>query len=215
MTSAPDLRPPVVPAPRPSSGPVPGVPRDRRPERVVAGLVLLGVGSSWLLDELGVSVPWALAPAAGVIVLGLALMVTARSRASHAGLVAWGAILLAVALVLAVAQPRGPVGDRLVTPAASDWPVATSLSAGNLTLDLRSNPLPASGRLDADVGAGKVVVLVPRGVTVQVVAHIGMGEVFVDGVQARGGMGIDWSDPAAPVVVDVNVNMGQVEVRHG
>jgi hypothetical protein len=99
----------------------------------VLGLLLAAAGTAWLLDEIGVSVPWALAPAAGVVVIGVALILTARSPSGHAPLVVWGGILLAVALVVAVRTTRSaaPSGDRVLTPTASQWPVATSMAAGN------------------------------------------------------------------------------------
>jgi hypothetical protein len=215
-SSAPS--PPRVP-------PAPAVePTARRvsPELIVFGLLVAAAGSAWLLDEIGVSVPWALAPAAATIVIGIALMVTARMPGSHAPLVIWGAILLATAVLVAVMQPvGGPVGDRFLTPSAGQWPVATSLTAGNLTIDLRQNPLPANGRLTADVSAGRVVLRLPDtpaggSARVQVVAHVGMGEITVDGVEVRAGMGLDWTSPdPAAVVVDVHVGTGQLEVDHG
>ena len=33
------------------------------PERIVVGVLLAAAGGAWLLDEVGVSVPWVLAPA--------------------------------------------------------------------------------------------------------------------------------------------------------
>lgn len=188
-------------------------------ERVVLGLLLAAAGVAWMLDVAGVSVPWALAPAAGVVVIGLALLVAAGTHGGHTPLVIWGGILLAVAVATAVVQPAGgPVGDRYLTPTAGQWPVATSVSAGNLIIDLRQNPLPASGRLTADVTAGRVVLHLPSGVLatrVQVVGHVGMGQIQVDGVPVRNGMGLDWSSPdPAAVVVDVHVGTGQLEVDH-
>jgi len=203
--------------------PEPGVALSRPgmgPERIVLGLLLAAAGVAWLLDVAGVSVPWALAPAAGVVVIGLALIVTARKPGGDAPLVAWGGILLAAAIAVAVVRPvGGPVGDQFLTPTATQWPVAASVTAGNVTIDLRQNPLPASGRLTADVTAGSVVLHLPSGVSaqrVQVVAHVGMGQIQVDGVQVRNGMGLDWTSPdPAAVVVDVHVGTGQLEVDHG
>lgn len=217
-----DDRPPEPPAPAVAVPPPVHSPvRRTSTERIVAGLLLTAVGAAWLLDAAGVSVPWALAPAAGVVVIGIALILTARTPGGHAPLVVWGAILLAVAIAVAVVRPvGGPVGDRFVTPTTSQWPVATSLTAGNLTLDLRQNPLPASGRLTADVTVGTVVLHLPGdgpARRVQVIAHVGMGQIQVDGIDVRNGMGLDWtsSDPAAAVVVDVHVGTGQLEVDHG
>lgn len=215
---APPAPPPERPAP--PRAPVGVSARRISAERIVIGILLAAAGVAWLLDEVGVSVPWALAPAAGVVMIGIALIVAARTRDGHAPLVVWGGILLAVAFFVAVVRPvGGPVGDRFLTPTTSQWPVATSLTAGNLTIDLQQNGLPASGRLTADVTAGRVVLHLPsapRAERVQVIAHVGMGQIKVDGVEVRNGMGLDWSSPdPAAVVVDVHVGTGQLEVDHG
>jgi hypothetical protein len=164
-------------------------------------------------------VPWALAPAAGVVLIGIALIVTARAPGGHAPLVVWGGILLALALGIAVAHPvSGPLGDRVLTPTASQWPVATTLAAGNLTIDLRQNPVPASGRLTAHVNAGNVVLRLPaeNGVrTVKVIAHVGMGQIEVDGTAVRNGLGLDWTSPSpSAVVVEIQLGTGNLEVDH-
>lgn len=206
-------------APFASSSP-PSERRRTTVERLVLGILLAAVGAGWLLDEVGVSVPWALAPAVGVVVIGIALVVTAGDGGRHAPLVVWGAVLLVAALAVTAVRPvGGTVGDRYLTPTASQWPVATSVAAGNLTIDLRHNALPASGRLTAHVDAGNVVVHLPEGSgakPVKVVAHVGVGQISVDGVDVRDGFGLDWtSSETAPVVVDVQVGAGNVEVDHG
>lgn len=215
---APPADRPVAPEPGVASRPA-GGPRIS-PERIVLGVLLAAAGAAWLLDVAGVSVPWALAPAVAVVVIGVALILAARTPGGHAPLVIWGAVLLVVAIAVAVVRPvGGPIGDRVVTPTASQWPVATSLTAGNLTVDLRQNPLPARGRLTADVTAGTVVLRLPDAVPaerVHVVAHVGTGQILVDGNVQRSGMGLDWTSPdPAAVVVDVHVGTGQVEVNHG
>lgn len=231
MTVIPPRAPLDTERPGPPAPPVPSrEPPTRSPvrlserrvsvERIVVGVLLSVAGAAWLLDEVGVSVPWALAPAAGVVMIGIALILAARTRGGHAPLVVWGGILLAVSLLIAVVRPvGGPVGDRFLTPTADQWPVATSLTAGNLTIDLRQNALPASGRLTADVTAGNVVLHLPSGPRaqrVQVIAHVGMGQIRVDGVDVRNGMGLDWTSPdPAAIVLDVHVGTGQLEVDHG
>lgn len=201
--------------------PAPEVPPPRRPEQpvgtFVAGLILLGAGFAWLLDVLGWSVPWAAAPAAALVVVGVVLVATAWLPGHRTGLVVLGAGLLAVAAVLAVAGPvRGPVGERTFAPTAGQWPASTSMSAGTYTVDLTQHALPASGRYAVSVGAGTVVVRLPAGSdAVHVVAHVRMGTVLVDGTAVDSGMGVEWADRnSGSVVVDVTVGMGEVEVQH-
>jgi peptidoglycan/LPS O-acetylase OafA/YrhL len=64
-----------------------------------------GAGAArWLLDEIGVSVLSAPAPA--VVVVGVALVATAHDQGRHTPLVVWAVILLAAALAVAAVQPQ-------------------------------------------------------------------------------------------------------------
>jgi hypothetical protein len=76
----------------------------------VIGFFLLVIGTGWFLDLLGVSVPWRLFPAAGVVVIGLALLVARNGRT---GLITLGVVLAVTALFSAVETARfvGPVGS--------------------------------------------------------------------------------------------------------
>jgi hypothetical protein len=188
--------------------------------RLVLGLLLVVVGVGWFLDGLGVAVPWAMAPAAGAILVGVVLLLSPVRHGRTGPLVALGALLLVVGAVAGVPHtPSGPVGNRLLEPAAGDWPVTASVSAGTITVDLTRHPLPASGRLTAEVGAGNVVVLLPRtaaGRAVSVTAQVGAGSLRVDGREQRSGFAVDWSTgQGGPVAVTIDVGLGNVEVRHG
>jgi hypothetical protein len=78
--------------------------------------------------------------------------------------------------------------------------------------------LPASGRLTAHVNAGNVLLRLPaeNGVrAVKVIAHVGMGQIKVDGTDVRNGIGLDWTSPSPPtVVVDIQLGTGNLEVDH-
>jgi hypothetical protein len=212
------LHPPAVPeeAPRSALPAQPEAPARRPVTLVVVGLFAVAAGVAWLLDELGVSVAWALAPALGAVVVGLALIVTAREPVRRGPLVALGAALVVVAAVLTAVGPvHGPVGYETFAPTSQQWPTTTSMTAGNFTLDLTRHALPPSGTYGLRVGAGNVVVVLPRGDdSVRVVVHVGMGEIRVDGVSVDSGMDADWSAGSGSAVADVDVGMGQVDVRH-
>ena len=78
--------------------------------------------------------------------------------------------------------------------------------------------MPASGRLTAHVNAGNVVVRLPaeNGIrTVKVIAHVGIGQIKVDGTDVRNGLGLDWNSASpSAVVVDIQLGTGNLEVDH-
>jgi hypothetical protein len=75
----------------------------------VVGVLLVAGGVAWILDALGVSVPWRMFPAALALV-GLALLVSLRVGCGRAGLVALGAVLLLIALAAGVGITRFTAG---------------------------------------------------------------------------------------------------------
>ncbi|WP_133251994.1 hypothetical protein [Actinomycetospora cinnamomea] len=191
--------------------------RGPRLDRLVAGALLVAVGAAWLLDAVGVSVPWRLFPAIALVVVGAVLVVAAAGGWPHRGLVGLGALLLVAAVAVGVHVERfaGPVGDQLVAPPPGAWPTHTRLLAGTATVDLTRHPLPPDGHLDVAVGAGRVVVVLPpaspAGVDVEVVA----GGVLVDGVRVDDGVHARWVEPASDgPTVAVDVALGEVEVHH-
>ncbi len=214
MTTIPDRkRTEAVPHP-----PSPRADAGVRWDRLVLGLLLAAAGAGWLLDELGVPVPWHLAPAAGVVVVGTVLLLSLVGGRGRGGVVALGVALLVAALAVLVGAGHftGPVGDRTIT-GAGGWPSGTTISAGTVVVDLTRGPLPATGRLDVAVGAGRVVLRLPADRPIEVRAGIVVGTVTVDDVAVREGVDLSWTDPAtagAPLTVVVDVGAGDVEVSH-
>ena len=213
LLPSPEPSAPVSTAPAPRSVPA----GSHRPVgRLVLGLFVVATGVGWLLDQLGVAVPWRVFPTVGLIVVGLALMV---ARPSRGALVGFGLALLAASLVAAGTPARfvGPVGDRTVRPAPVDWPVESQLSVGTLTVDLTGRALPRDGLLKAGVGVGQIELVLPRGVPVWVDTDVGMGGITVDGRTVDDGIRPRWSDnesmPGA-ARVEARVGLGSVEVRH-
>lgn len=95
------------------------------------------------------------------------------------------------------------------------------LGAGNGTLDLSG--LPTDGLIDAKlpayVGLGDLKVVVPAGLTVKVVGHVGLGQILVPGETNNNGRGgtdvsrtIVIGDGPTEVVVDAGVGIGQLTV---
>ena len=89
---------------------------------------------------------------------------------------------------------------------------------GNFELDLRQLQLPlGTTTVTARVGIGQLVVQVPQGVSVQVVASSGLGEVQVLGEQDNGiANRVDTTAEAGGdrrLELDLRVGIGQVRVE--
>ncbi|MEU4421509.1 hypothetical protein AB0F81_12850 [Actinoplanes sp. NPDC024001] len=184
--------------------------------RLVVGLFIAVAGVAWLLDGLGVPVPWRALPAAGLIVVGLVMVGLRRVPGALAGL---GAVLLVAATLATLPVQRyvGPIGERTVAPAVTDWPVDTAISVGNLHVDLTGRALPAGGRMDVSVGVGELAITVPSGAAVGIVATVGAGEIKVDGRSVGNGPDSRWSEAAGwpgAVRLDARVGTGVIEVWH-
>lgn len=190
-----------------------------RIDRIVIGLLLSAVGVGWLLDLGGVPVPWRMFPAGALVLIGGALLATLIGGRGRGMLIALGIVATLLGLAIGVGADRyqGPVGDHLVAPTSADWPVQEHISAGTLTVDLTRHPLPDTGRLEADVGAGRIVVLVPPERNPSIKASVTAGSITVDGVKVDDGVDLQWSGPgerADAVELVLHAGLGDIEVRH-
>jgi Cell wall-active antibiotics response 4TMS YvqF len=190
---------------------------------VLVGALLVLVGIAWLLDAAGVEVPWrALLPAA-LIAVGLACVAGAFRGRQHA-LMAVGVALMVV-LSVAVAADwdldvplAGGVGDRTERPSSPAELTEYELGVGSLVVDLRQLQVPAGTTVvGARVGIGELEVELPQGVSVQVEATSGLGEVQVLG-QEEGGFGsrVETSNEVGSdrrLRLDLRVGLGQVRVE--
>jgi phage shock protein PspC (stress-responsive transcriptional regulator) len=219
------------------AGPVapPPAQRSRRPRShvtlVVVALLLVGGGLLWLLDTLGladVSAPDSLA--AGLVVIGAGLVFAAwRGRAW--ALVPLGLVLVATVVALEVVDVPidAGMGDREVVvdtrAELADLADGEELFAGKLTLDLSDAPLPANRvtRVEAAVGMGHLVVIVPPDADIEVDARVKAGNVAGHLMPDPDEGGVDihemFSDSGreggADLVLDLRTGLGQVEVRRG
>lgn len=181
--------------------------------RIVFGLLLVTGGAGWLLDGAAVAVPWRLLPAVGLVVVGVVLLLSLAGGTGRADVVVIGVVLLVAAVAVGAGVERfaGPVGDRTVGAAGFAGP--TRISAGTVTVDLTDAPLPAGGRLEVSVGAGRVALRLPAEPAVRVHTTVVTGTVVDDGVAVAQGVDLDRTDPvAAPVTVEIAVGLGEVEV---
>lgn len=182
-------------APRtPWGAPAAARPAARGP-RSIGGLVFLfaliagglGTGLSWEAQPLGLSLQIGLVCALGVLGLGMVV-------SSFLGRTGFGTVFLTVVaagLLAASAALPADIGTRWVR---TTWQPATvaavqpryELSTGVGTLDLSGLAVPAGTtvRTAADVGAGKLHVIVPENVTVKLVAETGLADLRLPGERA-------------------------------
>lgn len=211
MSTAP--RPPASPAAPPlQSG------------RLVAGVLLVLFGAGWLLEVLDVTdVPWDVLLPAALVLVGVALVVAARSGAGHTGLIATGVVLTVLLVVgSAIDFPvGGGVGEREEHPGSvGELREEFRLGVGQLTIDLTDlsfDDIATTERVRARVGIGQLVVIVPPQAPVRVVARATLGNVQVFELEDSGFEVERTRAPAADPVLDLmlSVGLGQVEVRRG
>lgn len=136
-------------------------------------------------------------------------------------------LVLAVALAATAAVDgvvAGGVGERTWTVAGGAPTRSFELGLGEATLDLRG--ADTSGPvldIDARIGVGHLVVIVPDDLTVRIRADVGLGDIVttdVGGSSDPGG-GSDqelvavFGDGDVEAELDLEVGTGQVEVRRG
>ena len=189
---------------------------------VLVGALLILVGIAWLLDAGGVEVPWRAILPGALIAVGLACVAGAFRGRQHALLVVGVALMLVLSLAVAadwdLDVPLGGVGDRTERPSAPADLTEYELGVGNLQVDLRQLQVPAGTTVvEARVGIGELAVEVPGGVSVEVVARSGLGEVQVLGEQ-EGGFATRVATPSEAggdrrLRLDLRVGLGQVRVE--
>jgi phage shock protein PspC (stress-responsive transcriptional regulator) len=232
-----DYRPAGPPVP-PPTGPygyqqpaVPPPPAPRRPHSalfsVTMSLVLVGLGTLKLIELSGVHVVDAAYPALALTIIGFGLLAGAwvgRSR----GLIAVG--IIAVLLTGAVSaadvwgdHDRDRVDLRLTPSTLAELPTSQDFGAGTVRYDLTRLDFRGVDRpLKLSIGAGEIVVIVPRDVDVTATASMGIGQVTLFD-QGRGGLSSDLTvtdlgaDGAGGGTLDLalDAGVGHLEVRRG
>jgi phage shock protein PspC (stress-responsive transcriptional regulator) len=222
----------------PPTAPVPVVPRRLRRRSggplmalISIGLALATYGS---LIWAGDTFSWtgnhaAIAFAGSLAAIGL-LLVVLGFAGWRAGFVTFLAVILALSawantLVPTGIQVSGRFGDAAWTPTSVATGTNYHLGVGDGVLDLSG--LPKQGlstatvppTIPASVGLGDLKVLVPPGLNVKVVGHVGLGEILLPGDTRNNGQGgsdvsrsIVIGDGPAEVVVNAEVGIGQLTV---
>jgi phage shock protein PspC (stress-responsive transcriptional regulator) len=227
-----DVSPPVVTEPiravAPSSDVAPAPSRIHRARErsrlgvLTAGSAMIAVSAAVLLDGLGaITLEIGRFPAIALVILGIGLLLGAwwgRAR----GAIVLGVLVLPVALVLSLIHlPFGvEIASRTLFPRRADpFPTSQRLLAGELFINLTRADLDGSSHtLGIELGAGAVQLIVPRDVTVHLVAEIGMGGLRVMGYPDRYGVDLvrDVTLPGSPgggvLTIRVDQGIGSVDL---
>jgi hypothetical protein len=221
---APDRTPPDDAATPAATRAATPAARPRQPSLLLPGLgvLLAAAGALALLDAVGVDVRWDVALAVGAIGTGIAVVAGVALRRRTGGLVVIGLLLAALAVTVSAVDVRleGPIGSRVYTPfETSDLKRDYDMSIGDLELDL-SNAVLAAGdtEVDANVGIGELIVIVPDDVDVDVDASASAGEVTVfgrseSGVDADLSASIHAPNSDRTLLIDAHVGLGDVIVE--
>jgi phage shock protein PspC (stress-responsive transcriptional regulator) len=227
-----EITQPVAPEPIQTLAPpptaAPALQRVRKPRErsrlgvLTTGLAMVAVSVAVLLDGLGaVTLEVGRFPALALVVLGAGLLLGAwwgRAR----GAIALGVLVLPVALVLSLIHlPFGAeIASRTVYPRRADpFPASQRLLAGDLYVNMTRVDLDGSSRsLRIELGAGAVHLIVPRDVTVHLVAEVGMGGLRVMGLEDRYGVDLirEVTLPGSPgggvLMIEVDQGIGSMDL---
>jgi phage shock protein PspC (stress-responsive transcriptional regulator) len=185
---------------------------------LLAGCVVLALGSGWAAAVGGGAVVGAAVIVAGVVLVAGAVM----GRRTRWLILPALALAIPAGLVSAVGiDGHGGIGDKVYAP---DSPQALQASyrvgVGRVQLDLRGAKLaPGDHVVRLKAGIGEAELVVPEDVCVTTRAHMGVGGVQVFD-RSSGGIDVDWQDArrarpgVARVVLDGNVGVGAVRVTH-
>jgi hypothetical protein len=171
----------------------------------------------------------AIAFAGSLAAIGL-LLVVLGFAGWRAGFVTFLAVVLALSawantLVPTGIQVSGRFGDAAWAPTSITTGTNYHLGVGDGVLDLSGLPRPSLSTatvpptISASVGLGDLKVLVPPGLNVKVVGHVGLGEILLPGDTRNNGQGgsdisrsIVIGDGPTEVVVNAEVGIGQLTV---
>jgi phage shock protein PspC (stress-responsive transcriptional regulator) len=198
-------------------------PRRRREKSILGRLTIgtgfIGIGVMAVLDSTDAAHPafsHYMALFVGIIGLGLLVgSVIGRSR----GLIFLGVLLVPIMLASSVVTARfgGGWGDPVHRPTSiSEVQQRYTLTGGDMEIDLtRLDFAGATLAIEGDLGFGRLLVIVPEGVGVNVTGHVGFGDLQIFGDHASG-VGVDRSvfiDGAGLLILDLDVGFGELEIR--
>lgn len=206
--------------------PMPSAPRRRR--YPIGSITVLLVVAAAAIAAAGDAIDWWDVPVLGVVVAsviavaaGLAIS-TVVNRAWF--FVPFVLLLAGAATFLVVAEPSldGGVGERTNRPSTVvDAERPHDLAMGELTLDLVDVPLDPDRavRVNAEVGIGRLHVIVPAGATLVVTSEVGTGHLVIGDREVVAGVRQNdrrtisaVGEPTGTIELDLRVGIGEIDL---
>ncbi len=188
--------------------------------RSALGLLLVGAGVLWALEVADV-VDLAYATWIGLILIGIGFAL-ALTRGRYGLLVLVGVLVVLAGLPALVVEGdvlEGGIGDAEEAPESSFELDPFRQGIGKLTVDLTDPALDLDGRtVEASVGIGDLLVLVPVGTDASVDAHVGAGNIDAFGENENGVdvrlTTISGTSGTQEVDLELEVGIGNIRVEH-
>ena len=185
--------------------------------RIALGAVAIGAGVLWLLSETDV-IDLSLTTWVGILLIGLGVAI-ALTRGSRRGLVVLGVVVALIGIPALLVDDdlfSGGVGESTKRPQTTADLEPFRHAIGKLTVDLTAPDLDLDDQtVEASVGIGELLVLVPDETDVKVDAHVGAGNVDVLGEQEDGfDVDLDWiSGTSGMQEVTLDAGVGDIRVE--
>lgn len=190
--------------------------------RAALGALLLGTGVLWLLSALELlDLSYRAWIGVLLVAIGVALVLT---RGRRSPLVAAG-ILVALAGAPSVFVEShvfdGGLGEAVERPTTAAELGPFRHAVGKLTVDLTASGLDLDeATVEASVGIGELVVVVPEDTDVSLVAHVGVGNADWLGEESESGVDVDLrrisgTSGRQELALELDVGVGSLRVRRG
>jgi hypothetical protein len=189
--------------------------------RIALGAVVIGAGVLWLLSETDV-VDLSFTTWIGILLIGLGIAI-ALSRGSRRLLVVVGILVALIGIPALFVNDdlfSGGVGESTKRPQTAADLEPFRHAIGKLTVDLTAAGLDLDGEtVEASVGIGELLVLVPEDTDITVDAHVGAGNVDALGEEENGfDVDFDWisgTSGTQELTLDLEAGAGNIRVERG
>ncbi|HXG75193.1 MAG TPA: hypothetical protein VNJ53_01350 [Gaiellaceae bacterium] len=189
--------------------------------RVAVGALLVAAGGLWLLEALDV-VDVSYRATVGLLLVGIGLVLVVL-RGPRGVLVVLGVLIALAGVPALLADPdvfQGGIGEETASPATRAELEPYRLAVGKLTVDLTAEGLDLDGAtVEASVGVGELLVLLPEDLDADLDAHVGIGHADALG-ETESGVDVDLAgltgtSGSQEVTLELDVGVGNLRVRRG